>query len=125
MKRTACKKKNNQEKQQNRLNMISTENGRMIYNLMLSRKIKGRYKDYVIINASRMIDWLGSYEIMDTRNGTLESFTINGVALIHKRNLYKILGKEVADKFWKCGKRTNYGVESRRLNCVVKNEKTV
>lgn len=119
MKRTRKRKMSNEEKYQERLRAIPTPNGKMVYELMLSRNVKGKYKDYVIINGSRMIDWLGTYEMIVVEKNMMESLKINGIALIHKSNLHKLLGKETASKFWTCGRRTNYGVESRNSKCVV------
>ena len=97
-----------------------TVNGRMIYELMKERKVKGRYKDYVIINGSRLMDWLGTYEIKVI--GEKNVFFISSVTLVHKSKLSRFIGKEGELKFWKSGMRTNIGVESRRINCIVNDE---
>ena len=98
-----------------------TVNGRMIYELMKERKVKGRYKDYVIINGSRLMDWLGTYEIK-VIGGKNAALFLDGVVLVHKSKLSRFIGKEGELKFWKSGMRTNIGVESRRINCIVNEE---
>jgi hypothetical protein len=95
----------------------STVNGRMIYELMKERKVKGRYKDYVIINGVKLMDWLGTYEVKII--GENAAFFTNNVILVHKSKLSRFIGKEGARKFWSSGARTNMGVESRRINCIV------
>lgn len=98
-----------------------TVNGRMIYELMKERKVKGRYKDYVIINGSRLMDWLATYEIK-VIGGKNAALFLDGVVLVHKSKLSRFIGKEGELKFWKSGMRTNIGVESRRINCIVNDE---
>jgi hypothetical protein len=95
----------------------STVNGRMIYDLMKERKVKGRYKDYVVINGAKLMDWLGTYEIKIIGGNAV--FFTNSVILVHKSKLSRFIGKEGELKFWKYGVRTNMGVESRRINCIV------
>jgi hypothetical protein len=96
----------------------STVNGRMIYDLMKERKVRGRYKDYVIINGDKLMDWLGTYEIKIIGGKNVAFFT-NNVILVHKSKLSRFIGKEGEMKFWSSGVRTNMGVESRRINCIV------
>lgn len=82
--------------------------------------MKGRYKDFVIIYGSRLIDWLGSYEIRVRDGDEVKKYGVDGMALIHKSKLKSIIGAEAAEKFWKNGMRTNFGVESRRDRCAKK-----
>jgi hypothetical protein len=96
---------------------MPTDNARKIYNIMKSKNVKGKYKDYVLIIGSRLIDWLDSYEIaIEVEEGT-KSFGVDGIALVHKRKLKNLLGEDAASKFWKNGMRTNLGVERRRVGC--------
>jgi hypothetical protein len=98
-----------------------TVNGRMIYDLMKERKVRGRYKDYAIINGTKLMDWLGTYEIKII-GGKNAVFFVNSVILVHKSKLSRFIGKEGELKFWSSGMRTNMGVESRRINCIVNDE---
>jgi len=93
---------------------MPTANACRIHGVMKARKLKGKYKDHVIIVGSRLIDWLGSYEIRVDDEDGLKRYGVDGMALIHKSKLKNIIGEEVASKFWKNGMRTNLGVESRR-----------
>lgn len=112
------KKKYHPPKGEKRESPAPTANAKMIIDLMKSRKLKGKFKDHVIIVGSRLIDWLGSYEIRIEEEGEMKKFGVDGVALIHKSKLKNIIGEEPASKFWRNGMRTNLGVESRRTGCV-------
>jgi hypothetical protein len=97
----------------------STQRGATIYALMSERKIKGNYKDYVLILDHVLMDWLGEYNMAISMDGEeIKRVTINGMALVHKNRLAAVLGEEVGKAFWQCGMRTNLGVESRRTRCV-------
>lgn len=109
------------KKQQKPLPPAPTANAKIIRDLMAANKVKGKYKDYVIIAGNRLIDWVASYDIIKTEDdGSVRSAGVDGMALIHKRNLVNIIGADMASKFWRNGRRTNYGVESRRLNCATR-----
>lgn len=112
------KKKKKKNKKKNDKNPISfpTINSQRIYDFMKSKKIRGKYKDYVLIIGSSMIDWLGSYEIRIEEKEGLKRIGVNGVALVHKSKLGNIIGKE-AERFWKSGFRTNFGIEVRNNKC--------
>ena len=98
-----------------------TANAKIIIDFMLENKIKGKSKDYVIIAGNRLIDWCGSYDIIKiNEDGSVQPAVLNNIILVHKRKLCNIIDKDMASKFWKCGRRTNYGVESRRGNCATK-----
>jgi hypothetical protein len=119
LKRRMVKNKFKRNKIKNNNTFIPpTVNGRMIYELMKERKVRGRYKDYVIINGTKLMDWLGTYEIKII-GGKNAVFFINSVILVHKSKLSRFIGKEGELKFWSSGMRTNMGVESRRVNCIV------
>jgi hypothetical protein len=103
---------------------MPTYNAKMIHDLMVERKIKGKYKDYVIIMASKLIDWLNTYEIAITlKTGEMKRCGVNGIALLHKSKLKNVLDEETAKKFWSHGMRTNMNVESRRCKCIVNDKK--
>lgn len=111
------KKKYVPPKTESKKMLFPTTNAEQIYNLMKARKIKGKYKDYVIIFGSRLIDWLGSYEIRVRDGDEVKKYGVDGMALIHKSKLKSVIGEDEAEKFWKGGVRTNIGVESRRIGC--------
>lgn len=88
-----------------------TVNGRIIADMMHSEKIRGNAKDYVILSGSSLIDFNGTFEMRHQeidevtglpvgKEGTLNA---PSVALVHKRNLHKIVGVAQAARFWKPG----------------------
>lgn len=118
MKRRLNKKHKNVVSKNEQIPM-PTDNARKIHDIMKSRNVRGKYKDYVLIIGSRLIDWLDSYEIaIEDEEGT-KSFGVDGIALVHKRKLKNLLGEYAASKFWKNGMRTNLGVERRRVGCAI------
>jgi len=80
--------------------MDITPNGAMIKRIMSLKGTSGHYKDFVVIANQRLIDWYGSWDIHN-QNG--EPVGVDGVALIHKSQLAKYVGEELASKFWKRG----------------------
>jgi len=76
-----------------------TDNGRMIAELMHSKKIKGSPKDFVIMIGRRLIDFHGTYEIRGVEGGQ----GVPGVSLVHKRELDRIVGAKEAGRFWRRG----------------------
>ena len=78
-----------------------TANAKIIYDLMLSSNIRGNFKDYVVIAGKRVIDWLGSYDIVKEEDGS--TLGIEGIGLIHKSKLNNLIGAELAAYFWKQG----------------------
>ena len=78
----------------------STDNGKMISELMHSQNVRGNPKDWTIIAGYRLVDYYGSYDIRleDGRTTGTKS-----VVLVHKRNLHKFIGAEMAVKFWRRG----------------------
>ena len=69
---------------------LPTQNAQMIVDFMKANNVKGNYKDYVIINGFRLIDWLASYDIKNHCE----------MALVHIRNLHNVVGEEAAKQFW-------------------------
>jgi hypothetical protein len=72
----------------------------MIQDLMDEGKVKGSYKDYVVLAGNRLIDWQDSWDMYQS-NG--ESIGVDGVTLMHKARLHKMemLDKKfIEDKLW-------------------------
>ena len=83
-----------------------TANGRIISDLMHSKKVRGNAKDYVVLSGATLIDFHGSYEMR--LEGT--QLKISKVRLVHKRNLHRFIGSERAANFWRPGfGRISYG----------------
>lgn len=79
---------------------LPTANAKMIHDLMVSEKVGGHYKDYVVLVGKRLVDWQGSYDMVREDGKTVG---VNGMALIHKSRLVPIIGKELAKHFWRSG----------------------
>lgn len=80
-----------------------SENSRKIKHFMINRGVKGSYKDYVILTGNTLVDSFGSYTIafVSGENDANRSLSgIEGVALIHKRDLKILIGEKSARKFW-------------------------
>ena len=77
-----------------------SENGKKIKNFMISKGIKGNYRYYAIITGNTLMDAYGSYTIafVDKDEKTLGG--VEGVILIHKRDLKTLIGEDPAKKFW-------------------------
>jgi hypothetical protein len=77
------------------------ENTKMISDLMKAEKVKGNAKDYVVIAGYRLTDWAGEHDLHRRDDeGNVGTIGVDGVALVHKRNLEKLLGPDVARQFW-------------------------
>lgn len=76
------------------------ENTHMMKKMLQARKIKGNYKNYVIISGTRLLDYHDSY-VMSGKD------IVFGMELIHKRDLHKHVGDDLAKLFWNksCGIR--------------------
>jgi len=94
------KKKQPAKKSQPKVAPAKTANGRIIRDLMLSNKVKGNFKDFVIIAGERLLDWCGSYDILSDDGSKV---TAKAVALVHKSKLRNIIGEEQARRFWHPG----------------------
>jgi hypothetical protein len=88
------RRKNKPRAAKQRPNM--TANEQLIADMMVKVRKRGNPKDYVVLTGLRMIDFFGSYDIKPPS----QSDGVKGVVLVHKRNLHRILGDEVASKFW-------------------------
>lgn len=83
------------QKKQNDINAsFPSSNAKLIFQFMKTNKIKGDYRDYVLISGDRLINWDNSYNC-ETKN--IEK---DGIKLVHKRNLKNILSEENAAVFW-------------------------
>lgn len=87
-----------------------TRHGKRVLDFMEGSKIKGNFRDYVLFVGDQMIDAWGQYTI---RRQASEAAA---VALVHKRELHKIIGTDNAQRFWhqKLGKRTSHGAPRSR-----------
>jgi hypothetical protein len=76
-------------------------NEQVIFDFMMMTNKRGNPRDFVVITGSRMMDAWGSYDIFirDEEGGPV-SKPYPGVALVHKRDLHKVIGPEPAAKFW-------------------------
>jgi len=81
-----------------------TANAKMIGELMKAKKVRGNFKDYVIIVGDRLIDWDGSYQIRF--EGEDADKKPSGLALLHKRVLDMYIGPELAKQFWNSKTKT-------------------
>jgi predicted S18 family serine protease len=72
-------------------------NGKAIEDMMKQEKIKGDYRDYVMIFQDRITDYRGSYNIRTTND---EKVGTERLVLMHKRNLRNIIGEEASRQFW-------------------------
>lgn len=79
-------------------------NEKMIADMLRATKTRGNPRDYVLISGARLIDHTGAYDLI-ARDGTVG---VNGVALVHKRRLHKLVGEELAALFW----RRRFGIRA-------------
>jgi len=79
-----------------------TPNGGMIRDFLKKVKHRGNPKDFVIIVGNRLLDWWGNYDIMFQPEGEEQAkkMGVNGITLLHKKDLHKILPEEIASQFW-------------------------
>jgi len=71
-------------------------NGRAIQDLMLEQRIKGDYRDYIVLNEDSMLDYRGTYNISYTN---APDFGKDEFFIIHKKELHKLIGEKSLD-FW-------------------------
>lgn len=74
-------------------------NARIIANLMITKGVRGNVKDFVVIAGFRIMDFQGSFDIRKEDDLT-KTVGIDGIRLIHKRELHGIVGEEAASIFW-------------------------
>jgi hypothetical protein len=87
-----------------------TPHGKRLMAFMADSKVKGNFKDYALFVGDQMIDAWGQYTI---RRQAPEGSEPAPVVLVHKRDLWKIIGDDNAKRFWhrRIGKRTSYGAK--------------
>jgi hypothetical protein len=73
-------------------------NARVIANLMQTKGVRGNVKDFVVIAGFRIMDFQGSFDIR--KEDDLTTVGIDGIRLVHKRELHGIVGEELASNFW-------------------------
>ena len=93
----ADKRRQKIKKPQKNPDLPNTPNGKLIYNLMEAKKVKGNWRDYVAMSGSRLIDAFGSWDMFSP---TGDPLGIEGVGLIHKSRLKSIIGDKFASRFW-------------------------
>lgn len=76
------------------------QNGREIFVLMKDNGIKGDVRDYMILTENMMIDYRSSYTVpvVSSDGRGLLNFGAE-LKLVHKKNLYKLIG-EAAKRYW-------------------------
>lgn len=77
--------------------MPKTANGKIIRDLMVAHKVKGNFKDFVVITGSKLMDWSGNYDFK--RDGRAVEARV--VALVHKQGLAAVIGPKLAGAFWR------------------------
>lgn len=92
-KRAAARK----EKNERRMATAKTQNGRHIIQLMIEEKVRGDFKDYVIIVGDQLLDWRKNMTL--TAQDGLSVRVANPV-LVHKSKLKNIISQEAAEAFW-------------------------
>jgi hypothetical protein len=73
-------------------------NAKMIVEAMKEAKIKGNYRDYVLLVGDRLIDYRESHGLAALDG--LSSARVEGMAVMHKKRLKNILPEDVAALFW-------------------------
>ena len=81
------------ERQQKKINSIKTENGKIIYRLMIAKGVRGDYKDYALVLAHEIIDWQEKWVITG-------GYDFEKPQLMHKNLLKHLLGDDVAATIW-------------------------
>lgn len=87
----------------------------LIQSLMKERRVRGNYKDYVIIHAGSMMDHEGMYQLTVAETGA--KVKIEAIQLFHKRELISFMRPEVAKLFWdpRVGMRVSKRARGDRL----------
>lgn len=88
-----------------------TVNGKVIADMMHSEKMRGNYKDHVILSGSSLLDYNGTFEMrlqpIDSVTGLPidkeKKLSVPSVCIVHKRKLHNFIGDEQAALFWKPG----------------------
>lgn len=80
-------------------------NARIVADIMRTKGIRGNVKDYVVIAGYRIMDYQGSFDIRKD-DGSGETVGIEGIRLVHKRELHSVVGESLAAHFWNRKTRT-------------------
>jgi hypothetical protein len=78
---------------------------RIVADMMQTKGIRGNVKDYVVIAGYRIMDFQGSFDIRKD-DGSGETVGIDGIRLVHKRELHTVVGETLAAHFWNRATRT-------------------
>ena len=78
---------------------------RIVADMMQTKGIRGNVKDYVVIAGYRIMDFQGSFDIRKD-DGSGETVGIDGIRLVHKRELHTVVGESLAAHFWSRATRT-------------------
>jgi hypothetical protein len=81
------------ERAKKKLETIKTQNGQLIYQLMVSRGVRGDYKDYVLVTPTEIIDWQDRWTVVSGE-------VFDKPQLMHKKLLRHVLGDDVASEIW-------------------------
>ncbi len=84
-------KKKKQAKAKKEQPPLPTANARMIKKFLDAGKMKGDFRDYVILTGNRMLDWEGSYELEAPDGGAVQVAETN---LMHKKKLETMFESE-------------------------------
>lgn len=86
-----------------------TPHGIRVLDFMRQNKVRGNYRDYVLFVADRMWDAWAEYKLpRPAAADNPEGAPL--VALVHKRDLHKVIGPLEAKRFWdsKLKRRTSF-----------------
>lgn len=80
-------------------------NSRIVAEMMQSKGVRGNVKDFVVIAGFRIMDFQGSFDIRKD-DGSGQTVGIEGIRLVHKRELHAVVGESLASHFWNRATRT-------------------
>lgn len=75
--------------------MLARPYEQVVSDLMKATNRKGNPKDWIIISGMRLMDVWGTYDIR-----IFKAKPTDDVLMIHKKNLYKLIGSDQAKEFW-------------------------
>lgn len=82
---------------------LPNPNATIVRDLMRDSGVDGSYKDHVVVAGRRLIDWQGQYDVVsvdEEGKKDRDVVVVDGMAIVHKRHLHKIIGDEWGAKFW-------------------------
>lgn len=82
-------------------------NGQFVFSIMKSKKIRGNYKDYVVLAGNKLFDRYGIYEVVCINKDT------DIIEVVHKSDLTERIEGRLPELLWdkKSKRRTNHGFE--------------